>query len=52
MAKTYSPVVVGSVALLALGACGKEDDPLSSLSNHAVGTFIGGGSLFGPESCA
>ncbi|MDB4960650.1 MAG: hypothetical protein JWP01_649 [Myxococcales bacterium] len=51
MTKTRCPLLIGSVALLALSACGKKSDPLSSLSNHAIGTYIGGGSMLGTDSC-
>ena len=48
MMKTLS--FVGCFAVLA--GCGSKDkDAVSFLTNHAVGTYIGGASMFGSETC-
>lgn len=56
MNKTLGGLLVGSVVLAGVGCaaigCGStKDDPLSFLTNHAVGTYIGGGSIFGADNC-
>jgi hypothetical protein len=44
--------LLGLLVVAALAGCGSsKHDSLSFLTNHAVGTYIGGGSMIGADSC-